>query len=82
FLCWVHRWFGRWPFRLCVWPVVACHWLSNRVGRQASMQYLQRLQAHSGVLGRAPTRRDSLRHFFAFADTMLDKILGLGGRYP
>lgn len=25
FLCWVHRWFGRWPFRLCVWPVVACH---------------------------------------------------------
>jgi len=34
------------------------------------------------VLGRAPTRRDSLRHFFAFADTMLDKILGLGGRYP
>ena len=46
------------------------------------MQYLQRLQAHSGVLGRAPTRRDSLRHFFAFADTMLDKILGLGGRYP
>ncbi len=82
FLCWVHRWFGRWPFRLCVWPVVACHWLGNRIGRQASMQYLQRLQAHSGVLGRAPTRRDSLRHFFAFADTMLDKILGLGGRYP
>ncbi len=82
FLCWVHRWFGRWPFRLCVWPVVACHWLGNRIGRQASMQYLQPLQAHSGVLGRAPTRRDSLRHFFAFADTMLDKILGLGGRYP
>ncbi|UUS15167.1 hypothetical protein NMB32_04440 [Stenotrophomonas sp. CD2] len=82
FLCWVHRWFGRWPFRLCVWPVVACHWLGNRVGRQASMQYLQRLQAHSGALGRAPTRGDSLRHFFAFADTMLDKILGLGGRYP
>ncbi|TFZ42173.1 acyltransferase [Stenotrophomonas maltophilia] len=81
-LYWVHRWFGRWPFRMCVWPVVACHWLSNRVGREASMQYLQRLQAHSGVLGRAPTRRDSLRHFFAFADTMLDKILGIGGRYP
>lgn len=82
FLCWVHRWFGRWPFRLCVWPVVACHWLGNRVGRQASMQYLQRLQAHSGVLGHAPKWRDSLRHFFTFADTMLDKILGLGGRYP
>lgn len=82
FLCWVHRWFGRWPFRLCVWPVVLCHWLGNGVGRRASLQYLQRLQAHTGALGRAPRRRDSLRHFFCFADTLLDKMLGLGGRYP
>ena len=81
FLCAVYRWFGRWPFRLCAWPVVACHWLGNDVGRRASMHYLQRLQAHSGALGHAPTWRDSLRHFFCFADTLLDKILGLGGRY-
>lgn len=82
FLCAMYRWFGRWPFRLCVWPVVLCHWLSNGVARRASLQYLQRLQAHTGVLGRAPRRRDSLRHFFTFADTLLDKLLGLGGRYP
>ncbi|SBV37246.1 Lysophospholipid acyltransferase [uncultured Stenotrophomonas sp.] len=82
FLCWVYRWFGRWPFRLCAWPVVACHWLGNGIGRRASLQYLQRLQAHGGALGHAPTWRDSLRHFFRFADTLLDKILGLGGRYP
>ncbi|WP_313050353.1 MULTISPECIES: acyltransferase [Stenotrophomonas] len=82
FLCWVHRWFGRWPFRACVWPVVLCHWLGNGVGRRASLEYLQRLQAHTGVLGRAPRWRDSLRHFFMFADTMLDKLLALGGRYP
>ncbi len=81
-LCWVHRWFGRWPFRLCVWPVVLCHWLGNGVARRASLQYLQRLQADTGALGRAPRRRDSLRHFFVFADTLLDKLLGLGGRYP
>ena len=82
FLCWVHRWFGRWPFRLCVWPVVLCHWLTNGVARRASLQYLQRLQQHTGALGHAPRWRDSLRHFFTFADTLLDKILGLGGRYP
>ncbi|WP_250063870.1 acyltransferase [Stenotrophomonas mori] len=81
-LCWVHRWFGRWPFRACLWPVVLCHWLANGVARRASLQYLQRLQAHTGVLRRTPGRRDSLRHFFVFADTLLDKILGLGGRYP
>ena len=61
FLCWVHRWFGRWPFRLCVWPVVLCHWLTNGVARRASLQYLQRLQQHTGALGHAPRRRDSLR---------------------
>lgn len=82
FLCWVHRWFGRWPFRACVWPVVICHWLANGLARRSSLQYLQRLQDYSGALGRAPTRRDSVRHFFAFGDTLLDKILGLGGRYP
>ena len=82
FLCWVYRWFGRWPFRLCAWPVVFFHWLANGVGRRASMQYLQRLQAHTNALGREPRWYHGLRHFFSFADTLLDKILGLGGRYP
>ena len=82
FLCWVHRWFGRWPFRACVWPVVVCHWLANGLARRSSLQYLHRLQAYSGALGHAPTWRDSVRHFFAFGDTLLDKILGLGGRFP
>lgn len=81
-LCWVHRWFGRWPFRLCAWPVVACHWLGNGVARRASLQYLQRLQRHTGALGHAPRWHDGLRHFFRFADTLLDKLLGFGGRYP
>jgi len=78
----VHRWFGRWPFRLCVYPVVLCHWLSNRVARESSLQYLERLQAHTGVFASAPGRWQSLKHFALFADTMLDKLLGLGGRYP
>ena len=57
FLCAVYRWFGRWPFRLCAWPVVACHWLGNRVGRQASMQYLQRLHVHvARRVGLTPAR--------------------------
>ena len=30
-LCAVHRWLGRWPFRVCVYPVVLVHWLLNRV---------------------------------------------------
>ena len=61
---------------------MACHWLANGLARRASLQYLQRLQAHSGALGRAPNWLDSLRHFALFGDTMLDKLLALGRRYP
>jgi len=32
FLCGVHRWLGRWPFRLCAYPVVFFHWLGNTTG--------------------------------------------------
>ena len=82
FLCGVHRWLGRWPFRVCLLPVVLCHWAFNRVGRRSSLAYLQQLQASTGALGHAPGWRDTFRHFFRFADTLLDKILGLGGQYP
>jgi predicted LPLAT superfamily acyltransferase len=81
-LCWVHRWLGRWPFRVCVYPVVLCHWLANRTARQASLEYLRRLQAHAAVFDAPPGWRHSLKHFAMFAETLLDKILALGQRYP
>ncbi len=82
FLVGVHAVFGRWPFRLCAFPVVFCHWLVNATARRASMQYLARVQAHGGALGTAPGRRHGLRHFFVFAETLLDKLLAIAGRYP
>lgn len=82
FLCGVHHWLGRWPFRLCLYPVVLFHWLGNATARRASLQYLQRLQAHAGVFEQAPGWRQSLRHFRYFAETLLDKLLALGRRYP
>lgn len=82
FLGGVHRWLGRWPFRACLYPVVLCHWLGNTTARRASLQYLRRLQAYAGVFPRAPGAMASLRHFFMFAETLLDKILAMGQRYP
>jgi len=80
-LYWVHRLLGRWPFRLCLYPVVLVHWLGRPVVRQASLQYLTRVEQATGALGRKPGRRDSLRHMVAFAETMLDKLLAVSGRY-
>lgn len=72
---------GRLPFRLVLYPVVLWYWAANRAAREASLEYLRRLQAATGALGHEPGRRDTLRHFLSFAETILDKMLAVGGRY-
>ncbi len=72
---------GRLPFRAVLYPVVAWYWLANRRARGASLEYLQRLQQATGALGHAPGWRDTLRHFLSFAETILDKMLAVGGHY-
>lgn len=81
FLYAVYRVLGRWPFRLCLYPVVMVYWLARPVARRASLQYLRRLHAAEGVFERVPGAWHSLRHFACFAETLLDKMLAIGGRY-
>lgn len=81
-LYWVHRLLGRWPFRLCIYPVVAVHWWTRPLVRRASRQYFERLQAQTGALGHTPDWRDGIRHLALFAETMLDKLVAASGRYP
>jgi predicted LPLAT superfamily acyltransferase len=64
-----------------LYPVVLWYWFANRAAREASLEYLQRLQQATGALGHAPGRRDTIRHFLSFAETILDKMLAVGGRY-
>jgi predicted LPLAT superfamily acyltransferase len=72
---------GRLPFRVVLYPVVFWYWAVNRAAREASLEYLQRLQQATGALGHAPGWRDTLRHFMSFAETILDKMLAVGGHY-
>ncbi|QBK05258.1 acyltransferase [Hylemonella gracilis] len=81
FLYGVHRWLGRWPFRLFLYPVVFYYWASRPLARRASLDYLRRLQAARAVFPRPPGGRQGLHHFLAFADSLLDKLLALSGRY-
>lgn len=78
----VHRLLGRWPFRFCLYPVVAIYWATRPDVRAASMEYFSRLQSTTGALGHQPDWRDSFRHLLRFAETMLDKLLAASGRYP
>lgn len=82
FLYGVYRLLGRIPFRICLYPVVLFYWLTSAQARRASMQYLQQLQAARAVFAKPPTHRTSLKHFIVFAETLLDKTLAMGGRFP
>ncbi len=82
FLYAVYRVLGRLPFRVCLYPVVFAWWLGSGDARRASLDYLRRLHANEGVFPHRPGMRESLRHFRLFAETLLDKMLAIGARYP
>lgn len=71
----VHRLFGRGLFRAAMAPVVLAYWLANAGLREHSLGYLRRLQPGAGW-------REGLAHVALFADTMLDKLLAMAGRFP
>ena len=71
----VHRLLGRAVFRALLWPVVAAYWLTQPGLRAHSLGYLRRLQPAAGW-------RQGLAHVRLFAETLLDKLLAIAGRYP
>lgn len=78
----VHRVLGRWPFLLCLYPVVTYYWLSRPVARRSSLEYLRRMQDAHGLWKSTPGWRQSLAHFRMFAQVILDKMLAISGSYP
>ncbi|NUT16081.1 MAG: acyltransferase [Cupriavidus sp.] len=80
----IHRLFGRGAFRAVLYPVVTYYWLAHGAARRASLDYLRRVHCVIAAAGGAdaePGARQTLRHLYAFADTLLDKLLAIGGRY-
>ena len=73
-LFWVCRTFGRWPFRVVLYPVLLWYVATQPRARRASAAYLARVDMPAGVTG-------VLRHFGAFAEAILDKMLLWGGGF-
>jgi predicted LPLAT superfamily acyltransferase len=77
-LFWICRVFGRWPFRIVLYPVLAWYVMVKPAARRASSTYLDHVRAFapapSGWLG-------VLRHFGAFGESILDKMLLWGGLF-
>lgn len=75
-LFWICRVFGRWPFRVVLYPVLLWYVATKPAPRRASRDYLARVGRY------APAPRGPLgvlRHFGAFAESILDKMLAWGG---
>lgn len=78
-LVWVYRLFGRSIFRLFLRPVVTYYFLSGRIARHASQEYLRRLGQRYPELALSGGWWESYRHFLSFGETLLDKIIAWTG---
>ncbi|MDD2759400.1 MAG: lipid A biosynthesis acyltransferase [Methylomonas sp.] len=78
-LVWIYRVFGRVAFRLVLRPVVSYYFLTGKIAREASMDYLCRLGKHYPELHLNAGWWLSYRHFLSFGETLLDKILAWTG---
>lgn len=78
-LFWICRVCGRWPFRLALYPVLLWYVASQPRPRRASRAYLERVSRRGGAV--RPGVPGVLRHFAAFAESILDKMLLWGGLF-
>ncbi|HEY4317445.1 MAG TPA: acyltransferase [Herbaspirillum sp.] len=90
----IYRIFGRWPFRLVLYPVIAWYVLARPAARRASLDFLRQLrQYRAGSAGQAGigtagagigVRADwfgVMRHFASFGESILDKMSVWGGLF-
>jgi len=68
FMAWVALTLGRPVARLLLYPISAYFWVFSAKARAASRKYLRK------ALEREPRMLDMLRHYHAFASTILDRV--------
>ncbi len=79
-LYFLYRLGGRFLFWISLWPVIVAYWAMLPNMRRVSRLYLEHAHA-CGALASAPSVFTTFHHFFRFADTLLDKLLAVGGRF-
>lgn len=72
----IYRVFGRWGFRIGLFPVISYYFLTRKQARQASKQYLQHISNVYPDLDKL----SSFQHFLVFGDILLDKLLAWTGQ--
>ncbi|PRC95153.1 acyltransferase [Solimicrobium silvestre] len=75
---WICKVFGRWPFRLILYPVLLWYVLVSSSARRASREYLKRVNQIAPI---GTSIFKVIQHFAAFAEMMLDKMLLWSGLF-
>lgn len=70
----LHRVLGRWPFRIVVYPAMLFYILRHPLARKASQQYLTRVSRSQHPTAPEASLWQSVKHFGAFAENILDKL--------
>lgn len=70
----VHRLFGKWPFRVFVYPALLFYILRHPLARRSSQEYLTRVFRSTNPAHPKATLWQSVQHFGAFAENILDKL--------
>ncbi|GHD48073.1 Predicted acyltransferase, LPLAT superfamily [Marinobacter persicus] len=74
FMFGIYRWFGRLPFRICLYPVILYYFLFKKTARDASLEYLRHMRADYRLRDDQPLLLQSYRHFMNFGECILDKL--------
>lgn len=77
-LFWVSKVFGRWPFRLLLYPVLLWYVLFKPAARRASRDYLRHINNIKPI---DTSIIKVIQHFAAFAEMMLDKMVLWSGLF-
>lgn len=80
-LFWICRHFGRWPFRVVLYPMLLWYMIAKPAARAASRNYLRRIVASGRASGIKPGNIAVLRHFASFGESILDKMLLWSGLF-
>ncbi len=75
FMYFVDRFLGRWPFRIVLAPVLLFYVWRHRLARTSSEDYFKRLGLPSSF-------GTTFRHIGSFAESLVDKVIAVSGRYP
>ncbi|NVJ65233.1 MAG: hypothetical protein HWE16_02005 [Gammaproteobacteria bacterium] len=77
FLFFIRRYFGKWPLKIFLYPVITYFYLTGKSARRSSKNYLARLKANKPSVN----TQSSFKHFLQFADAILDKLLSWDSRH-